>query len=104
MGTTAEAHTQVINHLFGSGLTLAAVLSLPRLDAEAAERVHSVVGRLDAAIAEIRQFALTALVAEISAQAQQKRPHVIRTQPMNRPCVPRLRWFEAPTPIYFVCA
>ncbi len=103
MSTTADAHTQVINHLFGSGLTLAAVLSLPRLDAEAAERVHSVIGQLDAAIAEIRQFALTALVAEVSAQAQ-KRPDVIRTQPMNRTCVPRLRWFEAPTPIYFASA
>jgi hypothetical protein len=100
MSTAAEAHTRVINQLFGAGLTLAAVLSLPRLDGEVAGRAHSVVAQLDAAIVEIRHFAL----AEVSAQAQHKRPQVMRTQPVNRRCISGLRWVELPVPRYFACA
>ena len=48
-----DLYDRVISHLFGSGLTLASVLSTP-LDAVVAERLHSVVVQLDTAIQEIR--------------------------------------------------
>jgi hypothetical protein len=67
MGTTGEVHDRLINHLFGSGLTLAAVLSSPRLDSGVAERLRDVLGQLDAAIGEVRHLALSAAVAGAKA-------------------------------------
>jgi len=109
MSTTAEAQTRLINQLFGSGLTLAAVLSLPRLDREVGERVRSVVEQLDAAIAEVHHLALAAVIADERAAAQHGRPHGAPRQPMNRRCIShpeeadvrRLCRFKSAVPLYF---
>lgn len=75
MGSTHEAHDRLVNHLFTSGLTLAAVLNLHRLDREVASRVHDVVEQLDAAIREIRHLAL----AEVASEYERSQLHVAST-------------------------
>ena len=72
MGTTGDARDRLINHLFGSGLTLAAVLSMQRIDGEVAVRLRDVVERLDAAIDEIRHLAFADVVADVIAQPPQQ--------------------------------
>jgi len=64
VGSTNEAHDRLVNHLFGSGLTLAAVLNLQGLDREVSNRVRDVIEQLDAAIGEIRQLAIAAVAIE----------------------------------------
>ncbi len=49
----ADRYDRVVSHLFGSGLTLASVLST-QLDEPVAERLRGVVVQLDTAIREIR--------------------------------------------------
>jgi hypothetical protein len=94
MGTTGDAHDQLIGHLFTSGLTLAAVLSLDRLDAEVADRLRDVVERLDTAIGEIRHFALAALVDDGGAPSP-LRLRAVPTQPERQPLI-RLAPHDAP--------
>ena len=104
MSTTTEAHTRLINRLFGSGLTLAGVLSWRRLDCEVADQVRRVVAELDSAIAQIHHLGLT----EVRAEAQHKRPDAMPTQPMNRRCTSHANAagirsfgrFESSVPLY----
>ena len=53
-----DVHDQVINRIFGSGLTLAAILSAQRVDDETADRLHDVVGQLDTAVRDLRRAAI----------------------------------------------
>jgi signal transduction histidine kinase len=71
MGTTGEARDRVINHLFASGLTLGAVLTLPRLDRDVAEGLRDVVERLNTAIDEMRHLAVADLVVDELARTRQ---------------------------------
>jgi hypothetical protein len=70
MDTSGDPRDRLINHLFGSGLTLAAVLSLQRVDDDVAERLRDVIEHLDAAIDEIRRLAFADVVADGVAQPQ----------------------------------
>jgi hypothetical protein len=53
----ADVSDRVMNHIFGCGLTLAAVMSRAHLDHEVAERLGDVIDELDAALAAIRRAA-----------------------------------------------
>lgn len=61
-------HDRVINHIFGSGLTLAGILSRHRLDDEVAERLRGVIAELDAAVGHVRSAALAWVVDERERQ------------------------------------
>ena len=51
-----HSHDQVITQLFGSGLTVASVLSDGSLDERLARRLHDVLDQLDGAIHDLRQL------------------------------------------------
>jgi hypothetical protein len=69
MSAAGDAHDRLINHLFRSGLSLAAVLSLPRVEGGVAARLRDVLDQLDAAIGEVRHLALTAALTAANAQS-----------------------------------
>ena len=69
-GTVAALHDRAINHIFGSGLTLAAILSDPRIDRDVADRLGRAIDDLDRAVGAIRAAALTQAVALLD-QAQE---------------------------------
>jgi len=56
----------VIDHIFGAGLGLAAILSLDRLDAAVAERVREALNALDTAVAKMRAAAYAVHVSGIA--------------------------------------
>jgi hypothetical protein len=53
-----DAHHRVISRVFGAGLTLAGVLSLPRLDSAIADRLRDAIDDLDTAARELQGAAL----------------------------------------------
>ncbi len=59
-----DVHDQVINQIFGSGLTLAAILSAQRVDNETAGRLHEVIERLDAAVRDLRGAAIARVLED----------------------------------------
>ncbi len=63
---TAGTYDSVINRIFGTGLTLAGILSLERVDAEVAGRLRDAIDALDVAVGELRTAALAEAVADDS--------------------------------------
>ena len=55
MGTARETNDRAIDHIVWSELKLAVILGVQRVDAEVADRIREVLGRLDAALTEIRR-------------------------------------------------
>lgn len=58
----AESLDRVVHHLFGSGLSLASILSRGIVDDHVAGRLHDAMDGLDAAILEIRGIALRGML------------------------------------------
>ena len=65
-----EVHNDVIRRIFGVGLTLAAILSLERVDDEVAERLRDALGVLDTSVADLRTTALEHQTTQGTAQAE----------------------------------
>lgn len=61
---------RVVNHLFGSGLTLASILSRQRVGDEVADQLRDVIEGLDAALHELQSGALARLVRERDAYTE----------------------------------
>ena len=57
----AESLDRVVHHLFGSGLSLASILSRDIVDDHVADRLRDAIDGLDAAIRDIRGIALTGM-------------------------------------------
>ena len=57
-------HDRVINHIFGSGLTLASLVGYPGVDHHVAQRLCDVIDELDAAVRALRSDALAHAVAD----------------------------------------
>lgn len=57
-----DMHDRVINLIFGSGLTLARILGLQRVDDEVAGLLQSAIAELDTAVRELRGAALAGVV------------------------------------------
>jgi len=57
-------HDRVINHIFGSGLTLVSILSAQQVDADTAERLHAVIDQLDTAVRDLRSAAIVHVVED----------------------------------------
>jgi hypothetical protein len=72
MDTAHEAHDRLVNHLFLSGLTLAAVRDLQQVEHDIGDRIRDVVEELDVAIREIHHIAFAAVASE--RQRSQLRP------------------------------
>jgi hypothetical protein len=53
-----DLHDRVINHIFGSGLALAGILSLQQVDTDTAEQLRSVIEQLDRAVHDLRGAAI----------------------------------------------
>lgn len=66
-----DLHNRVINHIFGSGLTLAGILSLQQVDEDTAEKLRRVIEELDTAVRDLRSAAIARHV-EGSAQERGK--------------------------------
>lgn len=66
----ADAHDRVTNHIFGSGLTLASIVSSQRVDADIAQRLLDVIDELDRAVGEIRSAALAGARRENDARSE----------------------------------
>jgi len=64
-----DLHNQLINHLFGSGLTLATILNGQRVDDDTAERVREVIEHLDTAVRALRSVAIVHVVEERQRQS-----------------------------------
>ncbi len=60
----ADVGDQVINHIFGCGLTLAAIVGRPDVNDDVARRLQDVIDGLDMAVSAIRRAAFTALIAD----------------------------------------
>jgi hypothetical protein len=65
-----EVHNDVIRRVFGVGLSLAAILSLERVDEEVAERLRDALAVLDASVAELRTAALGYQVTRSAAHPE----------------------------------
>ena len=52
-----DAHDGVIDHVFGAGLTLEAILRRGRVDDDVGERIRDALAALDIAVAELRTIA-----------------------------------------------
>ncbi len=61
---------RVVNHLFGSGLTLASILSRQQVSDEVAGQLRDVIEGLDAALHELQSGALARLVRDRDAQPE----------------------------------
>ena len=59
-----EAHDDAVTHIFGAGLSLAAILSLDRVDDEVAERLRDALAALDTAAADLRTAAFAHLLQQ----------------------------------------
>jgi len=55
---------RVINHIFGCGLTIAAILGRPEIGDEVTRRLLGVIDELDMAVTAIRHAAFAALVVD----------------------------------------
>lgn len=63
-----DVHDRVINLIFGSGLTLARIVGLQRVDDEVAGLLDSVIDQLDTAVRELRGAALARVVGTRATQ------------------------------------
>ncbi len=63
-------HDRVINNIFGSGMTLAAILNLDRVDHDVADRLRDVIAALDTAVAELRTEMLARVLASFGAPSE----------------------------------
>ena len=73
-----SVHDRVINRIFSSGLTLAGILSLERVDCDVSDRLRDVIDQLDLAVAELRTAALANIVAEPEAGREGQGYHPVR--------------------------
>ncbi len=71
---SADLHDRVINHIFGSGLTLAGILSAQQVDAGTAERLNAVIVQLDAAVRDLRSAAIAHVVEDQRESAKRLGP------------------------------
>jgi hypothetical protein len=60
-GIADQLHDRVIDHLFGSRLTLASIVSLGKIDTKIAERLQDVIDDLENAVRDIRRTDLALL-------------------------------------------
>ena len=91
----ADAHDRVMNHLFGSGLTLASLVSYPDVDRHTARRLLDVIDELDAAVGELRMLALARAVADRDARPLDDVIYAIKTVALGDAA---LRSSATPTP------
>jgi hypothetical protein len=63
-----DTHDRVINLIFESGLTLARIVGLQRVDDEVATLLHSAIDRLDTAVRELRGAALAGVLEHHDAR------------------------------------
>ena len=71
----ALARDGAINHLFGCGLTLAAILGRPDVNDDLARQLGDVIEELDMAVHAMRQAAFTELVADRDPRADRSLQH-----------------------------
>ncbi len=60
--SAADVGDRVVNHIFGCGLTLAALVGRPDVNAEVAEQLCGVIEGLDQAVSAMRRAAFAALI------------------------------------------
>ena len=75
VGDERDVDDQVINHIFGCGMTIAAILGRPDTSDEVAKRLLDVIEELDLAVSAIRRASFAAALtahgaAEVEAVAQ----------------------------------
>ncbi len=74
----ADVHGRAINQIFGSGLTLASLVSYPGVDQHVAQRLCDVIDELDAAVRALRSDALDCAAADRDGAAPDV-PHSARS-------------------------
>jgi hypothetical protein len=75
-------HDRVIDHLFGSRLTLASIVSLAKIDTKVAERLQDVMDELESAVRDIRRTDL-ALLARDGDQLPHTTHHLTIVKPAS---------------------
>jgi len=81
-GIAVQLHDRVIDHLFGSRLTLASIVSLGKIETKIAERLQDVMDELEDTVRDIRR-AEVALLARDGDQRPYRTHHLTIVEPTS---------------------
>jgi hypothetical protein len=88
-GIADQLHDRVIDHLFGSRLTLASIVSLGKIDTKIAERLQDVMDDLEIAVRDIRRTDLALLARHCDQRPNPPHHLTIVKPPSDRVQQPR---------------